>query len=259
MFVYSVENTWKEIQDSSVDTAILPFGAVEQHGHHLPLGTDWLIAEATSKLLGEQLDAYVLPAMPFGCSREHLAFPGTITLRPSTLAAVLEDLVESLRHHGVRNLVVVSSHGGNWILKPTLRELNFRYPELNLIWAGGPIPDEGDPVPEDIHAGRGETSTMLHLRPDLVKEDLRDLDSAGVVGQEFNDYVGFEKTTKTGAWGVPREASSVLGKERVAETVNRQADYVRWALKRLMKLKQAPSVVDEGQPERRTGRGGEIG
>ena len=247
--MYSVENTWKEIRDSGVDTAIVPFCAIEQHGHHLPLGTDWIIADANARALGEKLGAYVLPAMPFGCSREHMAFPGTVTLRPATLAAVLEDIVESLRHHGMVNIVVTSSHGGNWILKPTLRELSFKYPKLNLIWGNGPIPDKGQSVPEDIHAGRGETSSMLNLRPDLVKEEFQNIDSPGFVGQEFNDYVGLDKTTKTGAWGVPSEGTAEQGKERREASIQRQADYVRWALKKVEELRDAPSIVDKGEDE----------
>ena len=243
--MYSVENTWKEIRDSGVDTAIVPFSAVEQHGHHLPLGTDWYLADAAAGALGEKLDAYVLPALAYGCSREHMAFPGTVTLRPATLAAVLEDVVESLREHGFKTIVVTSSHGGNWILKPTLRELNFKYPELNIVWASGPIPDEGERVPEDIHAGRGETSRMLNVRPDLVREEFQQIDSPGIVGQEFNDYVGMDRTTKTGAWGVPSEASGEQGKERMAQTAEKMAAYVRWAQKRVAELKAAKSVVEE--------------
>ena len=120
--IYTVENTWKELHEARVGTAIVPFGAVEQHGHHLPLGTDWIIADHMGRALAEELEnVLLLPAMPFGNSREHMAFPGTVTLRPATLAAVLDDIVESLRHHGIRTVIVFSAHGGNWILKPTLQ------------------------------------------------------------------------------------------------------------------------------------------
>lgn len=240
----TTDNTWKELRDSGVDTAVVAFGAIEQHGHHLPLATDWIGAAESSRMLAEELGAFLLPAMPYGCSREHMAFPGTITLRPSTLAAVLEDLVECLRQHGFQKIVVTSSHGGNWILKPTLRELNFKYSELSPVWASGPLPDEGDPVPEDIHSGKGETSRMMFWRPDLVKEEHRTVDSPGFVGQEFNDYVGYDKTTRTGAWGRPTEASAGLGEQQVRESIRTQAAYVRWAFKRVEELKQAPSVVD---------------
>jgi creatinine amidohydrolase len=243
--IYTVENTWKELHESRVDTAIVPFGAVEQHGHHLPLGTDWIIADAMGRALAVALeeDVLLLPAMPFGNSREHMAFPGTITLRPATLAAVLDDIVESLRHHGLRTVIVFSAHGGNWILKPALRELSFRYPEMTLLWADGALPEAGEPVPEDIHAGRGETSSLLHFRPDLVRPVTAALDSPGIVGQEFNDYVGFDKSTRTGAWGRPSEASAERGAEEIARAIEHQARYIRWARTRVAELKTQASIV----------------
>lgn len=234
--MYSVENTSKEIADSGVEIAILSFGAIEQHGHHMPLGTDWYLGEAMAKRLGEELGAYVLPTMPFGCSREHMDCPGTITLRPTTLAAVLEDLVESLYQHGIRKIVMLSSHGGNWALKPFMRELNFKYKDLTLIWANGPLPERGEEVPVDIHAGKGETSRLMHVRPELVKEATEEDDSPGFVGQEFVDYVGFSGATKRGAWGKPSDASPEFGQEEFEEAVHRQAEYVRWAFEKIEEI-----------------------
>lgn len=239
----SVENTWREIRDSGVDTAVIAFGSIEQHGHHLPLAVDWIVADEVARRLGEELNAYVLPAMPFGCSREHMGFPGTITLRPLTLAAVLEDIVESLYHHGFRRIVMFTAHGGNWVLKPAMRELNFRHEDLSIVWAGGPVPDDGDPVPVETHAGEGETSLMLALRPDLVKPELA-VDSPGIVGQEFNDYVGYEKTTRTGAWGLPSKATEETGAASLEARVQAQVRYVRWAFERVAQLKQDRGIVE---------------
>ncbi|RKX99981.1 creatininase family protein, partial [Candidatus Poribacteria bacterium] len=115
----TVFNTWEEVKEANVEIAILPIGSIEQHGRHLPLGTDWLIADRLARELGERLNAYVLPALPYGNSQEHMGFPGTIPLRPQTLALVIEDIILSLRHHGIKKVVVLSTHGGNWIIKPT--------------------------------------------------------------------------------------------------------------------------------------------
>lgn len=93
-------------------------------GRHLPVGTDWLIALGHARELSEELDAYLLPAMPYGCSVEHMQFPGTVTLRPTTLAAFLEDMVIPVYRQGFRKIVVLSTHGGNWVPKPFLRELS---------------------------------------------------------------------------------------------------------------------------------------
>lgn len=229
----SAENTSPEIGAAAPRVAVLAFGAIEQHGPHLPVGTDWLRAEAIARRLAEELDALLLPTMPYGCSREHMAFPGTVTLRPSTLAAVLEDVVESLRAHGIRRVVVVSTHGGNWILKPTLREINYRYPDIDLVWAGGRVPGEDAPPPEDIHAGEGETAALLHLRPDLVKGDWQSLDAPGTVGQELLDYAGIEHLNPAGVWGRPSRATPEAGRDALEETVRAQVAYVRWVFERL--------------------------
>lgn len=235
--MYSVENTWTELRDAGVDTAVLAFGAIEQHGQHLPIGTDWFIADAVAHGLANQLDAFLLPAMPFGNSREHMALPGTITLRPFTLAAVFEDIIDSLRTHGFKRVVVYSAHGGNWVLKPILRELNFRYHDISIVWADGILPERGDQPPRDIHAGHEETSAILHLRPDLVKDEGEHLDSPGTVGQEFNDYLGYDKTTKIGAWGLPSNADARQGEEQLVESVRRKVEYVRWAFDKIEELK----------------------
>jgi creatinine amidohydrolase/Fe(II)-dependent formamide hydrolase-like protein len=126
-----------------------------------------------------------------------------------------------------------------------MREINFRYPEMTILWANGPVPDAGDPIPEDIHAGRGETSTLLHFRPDLVKSATTAMDSPGIVGQEFNDYVGFDKSTATGAWGRPTAASAEQGAERTARSVEHEVAYFRWARARVAELKAQRSVVPE--------------
>ena len=229
----SAENTSPAIRDAGLTTAVVSFGSIEQHGPHLPIGTDWMVAQAVARSLAEELGALLLPTMPFGNAREHMTYAGTVTLRPSTLAAVLEDIIDSLRAHGIRRVVVVSTHGGNWILKPTLREINYRYPDVQLVWADGRIPAEDAPPPEDIHAGEHETSTMLHLRPDLVQGTGEEVDAPGRVGQEFLDYAGMERWHPAGVWGRPSRASGETGRDRLGERVRAQVAYVRWAFRTL--------------------------
>jgi len=232
----TVFNTWEDLDSSGARIAILPIGAIEQHGRHLPLGTDWLVADQMAKNLGERLNAYVLPALPYGNSQEHMGFPGTITLRPQTLALIIEDIVLSLRHHGITKVVVLSSHGGNWIIKPTIRDLNFRYPDMTIIWTDGALPGEQERIPQDIHSGRGETSTMLFYHPELVEMDNAE-DFTPDVGQEYNDYVGFDRTTKVGVWGKPMEASKKIGEQNIESRVERQARYIKATFDKLEQLK----------------------
>ncbi|MGQ9630063.1 MAG: creatininase family protein [bacterium] len=231
----TVFNTFKEIEDSGADLAILPIGSIEQHSLHLPLGTDWIIAQEMGMKLAERLDAYLLPALPYGNSQEHMGFMGTITLRPSTLAAVVEDIVLSLRHHGIKKVVILSAHGGNWILKPTIRDLNYRYPDITVIWNDGALPGEEEKIPRDIHAGRDETSIILAIDPELVREE--GVDFTPDVGQEYLDYVGIEANSPKGVWGEPTLASKELGEKNMKEAVERQVEYIRATLAKVEELR----------------------
>lgn len=228
----TVYNTSKEIADADPEIAILPVGSLEQHGEHLPIATDWLRAEDMGRRLAEALgDCYLLPAIAYANSQEHMDMAGTITLRPSTLALVVEDIVLSLRHHGIRKIVILTTHGGNWILKPTIRDLNFRHPDLRIIHADGPLLSELERMPKDIHAGRGETSAILAIRPDLVKG--RSPDYSAPFGQEWNDYAGYGKTTETGAWGEPSKADPHSYQESVEAAIEHRVRYIRETFERL--------------------------
>ncbi len=228
----TVYNTSKEIADANPRIAILPVGSLEQHGHHLPIATDTINADEMGRRLAQRLgECYLLPAIAYANSQEHMDLPGTITLRPSTLALVIEDIVLSLRHHGIRRIVIFTTHGGNWVLKPTIRDLNFRYPDLRIIHADGPLLSERERMPTETHAGAGETAGMLALRPELVRG--RSPDFAPEVGQEWNDYAGYGTTTQTGTWGNPSQADPEAWRARVDELVEHRVAYIRETFARL--------------------------
>ncbi len=222
----TVFNTSREIAEANPQIAVLPVGSLEQHGHHLPVATDWLVADELGRRLAERLhDAMLLPAICYANSQEHMDCAGTVTLRPGTLALVIEDIVMSLRHQGIRRIVILSTHGGNWIIKPTVRDLNFRYSDIRIIHADGPLADEPARMPAETHAGRGETSTVEHLWPDLVKG--RSPDFTPGLGQEYNDYMGYGTSTQTGVWGNPSEADPEGAAVSLEARADHQARYVR--------------------------------
>jgi creatinine amidohydrolase len=108
---------WPELEralDDGARTAILPLGSIEQHGPHLPFGTDRFIADALAEALAERVgDAVALPAIPFGCASEHLDFAGTLHVEPDTLERLLGDLLGSVARHGFARAFVFTAHGGN--------------------------------------------------------------------------------------------------------------------------------------------------
>src|SRR4051812_47128875 len=120
----TIHNTRDEFASRPCTTAVLPVGAVEQHGQHLPVGTDILLAQSVAEQLAQKLDAYLLPPLAITSSIEHRKAKGTVYLRADTLALVVRDIAASLRDSGFTRLVLANCHGGNWILKPTLRQLN---------------------------------------------------------------------------------------------------------------------------------------
>jgi len=172
------ELTFHEASHAIRDTAILclPLGAIEQHGPHLPLNTDVVIAEALTRRLldrwGDELDLWQLPTLSIGLSREHDWAAGTLSLSIAGFCGYLRDLAATLvRALPARNLAVINGHGGNrGMLENLLHELHGDFGlnacvlhPFDLAVAGaGEI---------DVHGGRGETSVMLALAPSLVRAD----------------------------------------------------------------------------------------
>lgn len=205
--------------------AILPIGSNEQHGPHLPTGTDTIIVDALVHGLRRRLTSQepfiFLPLMPYGKSPEHMDFAGTISFKSATLMAVLEDVVSSLHAHGVKKIVFLNSHGGNNHLLGALA-FDFRYQYqmhaycLN-IWSDDFFPaDEIEAIipnlayPE-VHAASIETSMLLYLNPELV----------GPIPQKFEPKTDFPAVSTgwatsdlshDGIIGDPRQSSPERGK-----------------------------------------------
>jgi mycofactocin system creatininase family protein len=154
-------STWPEVPPSGA-TVLVPVGSTEQHGPHLPLSTDSVIAAAAAERTAARLPGPVLvaPLIAFGNSGEHAGFPGTVSIGHEALRLVLLELVRSLGLWAERT-VLVNGHGGN------IRTLNEAVAQLraeghHAAWTGCDFPGG------DAHAGRSETSVMLHLSPESV-------------------------------------------------------------------------------------------
>lgn len=168
----------QELADAA---AVLPIAAIEQHGPHLPLGTDAYLADAmVEAVIGRLPDdrpVTFLPTLRIGKSNEHAGFAGTISLGWQTMTAALIEIGESLADAGFRRLVIVNAHGGNSSVMDTAAlELRQRRGMLAATssWLRFGYPEDLLPrreIDHGIHGGAVETALMLHFRPELVRRD----------------------------------------------------------------------------------------
>jgi len=239
------EMSWVETQkalESGVNTVVFAVGSNEQHGPHLPTSTDSLIGEVlaykVAKKLGNALQA---PTINVGCSQHHMAFPGTITLKPETLKGLIRDYCVSLAKHGFKNIVILPSHGGNFEavreeveeLRQSLRDVKIiAYTELEglLKFLAEFSAKHGIPASESgAHAGESETSMVLAIRKDLVNMKRA---KEGFVGR-FEDKIdlvisqGIKALTKIGVIGDPRKAEAEKGEEYLELWAEKMVHYIR--------------------------------
>jgi creatinine amidohydrolase len=234
--------TWPEVRDEidmGRDTIVVCFGAVEQHGHHMPMGTDSMLGDELGRALADRLNAFVAPTIQVGCSRHHLAFPGTMSVEPETFANVVRDIVRGWAGQGFRRIVLVPSHGGNFApLSDAVEQLGdldgvkvIAITDLSVLVNAtlGLGAELGIPASEGgLHGGEWETSMMLAVHPELVHMDRA---VAGYTGdleagmQRFFDE-GVHALTDTGVIGDPKQASAENGRKYIDRLVELAAELV---------------------------------
>lgn len=240
------EMTWPEVQaalEAGRTTIVVAVAAVEQHGPHLPLLVDAVRGDRLAVEVARRLgDSLVAPTIRVGCSEHHMAFPGTLSLRPSTLAAVCTDYCVSLARHGFRRICLIPSHGGNFgPLRDMRAALNEAvgpecrvqaYTDLNGfldVWIAAVDEAGGSPDRVGGHADIAESSEMLVLRPDLVRVPSAEAGYLGGIGDAFFERIfreGFRSVTPNGVLGDARGMSRDIGERCLA----RSADAIASAL-----------------------------
>ena len=208
---------------------LLPIGSLEQHGPHLPLATDTIIANHISQAVSKESETLLLPTLVLGCSLEHAGFPGTISIRPETLTNTIRDIIESLRNSGLTKLFIINGHGGNRAtIDSTLVKLKHEYPDMDVL--AFTIIDLVRKKYAEIrnsnqrmigHADEIETSMMLAIMPELVDMQKAIAESPALPGQLSFEGEDVTKVsfgwraidiTKSGIIGDPRVANSEKGK-----------------------------------------------
>jgi creatinine amidohydrolase len=213
------------------DLALLPVGSFEQHGGILPLATDTVIAVTVADAIGERYGVLRLPPITFSCSHEHAAWRGTVSISAATLYATVNDIAGSLRASGVPKLVLISGHGGNYVLGNAVQEASARGEAMALFptendWATARR-DGGVELTavSDMHAGELETSILLHAHPSLVEPDYAEHDHLADDRDRFLTR-GLAAYTASGVIGRPSLASAAKGRDALASLVDSFAEVV---------------------------------
>ena len=248
------QNTSFEVKAAKPDLAILPVGATEACGDHLPVGCANLVLDVLSRRVAERLhgSVYLLPTMPLGTSGLHAGKPGTIALQWPTLMGVVYDLVESLVAQGIYRVAVINGLGGatetpvrpreNYIIKTAVRQLNYDLADLDAIWvqpftvAGKELEEIIESAGEELHAGELATSLMLYLHHEAVKGTGEDY--VPQVGKAYLDYVAFDRLCPGGVWGRPSLASAEKGERAMDLAVRRTVAYIEDSFAQLARLKR---------------------
>jgi creatinine amidohydrolase len=234
------ETRYGVVRDRRYEVAVLPIGSTEPHGLHLPYCTDAYEVESLADLACQRAHAMgakvlLLPTIPYGVNTNHLAIPVAISLNPSTLDAVIVDVMDSLEHHGIPKLVLLNGHGGNQF-NNLLREMHGRT-SLFVTWV-----DAWKIAAEERaalfaapgeHADEMETSWMLHVRPDLVA--LSEADDGAVnqpriraLREGWAWYVRpWEKLTRNTGYGDPRGATAEKGAQFLQASADKLAAFLK--------------------------------
>jgi creatinine amidohydrolase/Fe(II)-dependent formamide hydrolase-like protein/7-cyano-7-deazaguanine synthase in queuosine biosynthesis len=211
-----------------VDVALLPVGATEQHGPHLPLDTDAFDAEYLAMRVAEACDAphpLVLPAIAYGISYHHDDFPGTVSITNDTLSRLIYDIGMSAARNGIRKLVIINGHGGNSPALNQAAQMINRDARIFVCVDTGETSDVDIAgfieTPNDVHAGEIETSTSLAVRPELVRMN-RAVTSVPAFSSRYLDftskrgvlwYAATRSISESGVMGDPSRASAEKGEK----------------------------------------------
>jgi creatinine amidohydrolase len=235
--------SWPEIQErlKEVDTAILPCGAIEQHGPHLPLDVDHFDADYLAKKVAENCKdpkPFVLPPIPFGVSYHHSDFKGTLAVTNNALSSFVYDIGMSLAHNGIKKIVILNGHGDNVPTLTYAAQMINRDAKIFVCVESGETSDvdlyDLIETHNDIHAGEIETSTTLAIRPELVEMD-KAIDDTLDLDNEYLDYtsergvswyVHTKRLTKSGVMGNASKASAKKGEIMWEIMIKKMTEFV---------------------------------
>lgn len=202
--------------------AVLVFGACENHGDHMPFGSDFIFPMELAKSVAKKCNnLIILPYVPYGLSLHHDQFQMTMSLNHDTLVGVISDLLLSLIKNYINKILIINGHDGNIApIEIAARSVKNKHPEIVItcleawwVLIGELRKDLFDVWNGLGHGGEAETSGMLAVRPELVNMELAPKDVVPMLPEHIRIYWKFNELTQTGATGSPQNASIQKGKD----------------------------------------------
>jgi creatinine amidohydrolase len=212
--ILDYRRTSPEFAAAKPKIALLPLGATEQHGSHLPCGTDFFqvsyLADEIARAYPETI--WRLPTIPITISHMHRGSPGSVWISNATLTAMVKDIVLALRHEGITRVAILNGHGGNFVLRPIVQDLNKDHDDLRVILVeASPGEKVFEEPPGSIHSGESETSRMLHIAPELVKMEVA-VDTDVPYTQSYLLYAPISELEPSGVWGHAKAGTAEKGR-----------------------------------------------
>jgi len=267
--MYVADKAWPELGDyvAEESVAIVPLGSTEQHGPHLPLATDHLIAEGLAREAAERTGFLCTPTVNVGVSPHHRQFHGTMWVDPPQFRDYVESMTRNLAYHGIDRVVYVNAHGGN---VQHLREVGRRLRDDDTIYAVEWMWDESIPELVDEafehngpHGGPKETAMIQHLAPELVREDeleaardggLVDVEAASEMLQTHGARTFYDavENSENGVFGDQTDATAEIGEELFEAATEQLVQLLSWLDERRIEDLLAPAHVDPQPASRRS-------
>ncbi|MFB6154289.1 MAG: creatininase family protein [Haloferacaceae archaeon] len=241
--MYAADRTWPDLGEyvAEESLAVVPLGSTEQHGPHLPLATDHLIAQGLAREAADRTGFLCTPTVNVGVSPHHRQFHGTMWVDAPAFRDYVESFTRNLTYHGVDRVVYVNAHGGN---VDHLREVGRRLRDDGVAYAVPWMWDESIPdLVSDIfetngpHAGPKETSMIMHLAPELVKaEKLEEARDGGLVDWQnsgndvHGSHVSYDaaESSPNGAFGDQTDATPEKGERLFEAATDQLVQLLEW-------------------------------
>ncbi|MFB6109723.1 MAG: creatininase family protein [Halodesulfurarchaeum sp.] len=246
--MYLGAETWPDLGEyfENESLALVPLGSTEQHGPHLPEGTDHLIAEGIAREVAERSGYLCTPTINIGVSPHHRQFHGTMWADPSAFRKYVKSITRNLAYHGIDRVIYVNAHGGNVApLREVGRQLRDEREMYAIEWMWNEsIPDLVDDLFEvnGPHGGPKETAMMQHLHPELVREErLRDARDNGIT--DFDRDTGRKYGARTFYDSADNSENGVLGDQTDA-TAEKGAEMFEKATAQLVRLSDWMAAQD---------------